>query len=392
MARRTTGAWWTRWHGEIAAVLLLANGVAQAQQPPAPPAPLEETPLRAEANVGGAPTPVRPAVILVTLDGVRWQEVFEGTDPEQAKRAKLPEEEILTARQLMPNFYTHFVDRGTVLGAPEQGPPPMTSPAALSLPGYMELLSGHREEICASNRCPPTKMATLLDQVRRAQGGKYHDVAAISSWEMIERAATNDPTGFPMSYGRGFGITRDKIGVDAESNDLLKRSKPRNPFPGYEDYRPDWITQALALRYLQAKRPRLFYVGLGDADEYGHRDDYRAYQNAIRQEDAFLGQLFSVLEQWGAQGAATTVILTTDHGRGSQSFEHHGASYPESRQVWIGAAGGVVPRRGLTKSVSEHRLADIAPTIRVLLGLKEDNHPLAGAALRELLPEPISAK
>jgi hypothetical protein len=88
-----------------------------------------------EQEGAGDPAPVRPAVILVTLDGVRWQEVFGGTDVEQAKRAKMPEQEILTARQMMPNFYAHFVDGGAVLGAPEQGPAPQTSEAALSLPG-----------------------------------------------------------------------------------------------------------------------------------------------------------------------------------------------------------------------------------------------------------------
>lgn len=380
MARRQVSGDWVRWRGEICAALLLLAGVAQAQDPP-----LEDPALR-DAVGAGDPAPVRPAVILVTLDGVRWQEVFGGTDVEQAKRAKMPEQEVLTARQLMPNFYAYFVDGGAVLGAPEQGPAPQTSEAALSLPGYMELLSGRREELCVSNRCPATKTPTLLDQVRRATGGKYHDVGAISSWELIERAATNDPTGFPMSYGRGYGITRDKFAVDEESKELLRKSRPRNPFPGYEDYRPDWITAGLALRYLQAKRPRFFYIGLGDADEYGHRGDYPAYQNAIRQEDAFLGQLFAVLQQWGAQGAATTVIVTTDHGRGSQDFEHHGASYPESRRIWIGAAGGSVPKRGLVKATTERRLADIAPTIRLLVGLKADTHAQAGAPLTELLP------
>jgi hypothetical protein len=364
------------------AVLLLAS-ISQAQEAPRPGAPLEEDPGRGAS--AGPPTPARPSVVLVTLDGVRWQEVFGGTDAEQARRARLPPEEVLTARQLMPNFHARFVDGGVVLGAPDRGPPPMTSPAAMSLPGYMEVLSGRREEFCASNRCPATRTPTLLDEVRRAPGGKYQDVAAISSWEVLERAATNDPTSFPMSYGRGYGITREKFGVDRESVDLLKRSRPKDPFPGYEDYRPDWITAALALRYLQAKHPRLFYVGLGDADEYGHRDDYRAYQRAIRQSDAFLGELFEVLDR---RGEGATVIVTTDHGRGSQSFANHGPAYPESRRVWIGAAGGAIPRRGAVASPTERRLADIAPTIRVLLGLKADSHPQGGAVLTELLPEP----
>lgn len=376
--------------GALGALVLV--GTAQAQsaspRPVAPaPAPVEEP----SPQGGSAPAPQTRAVILVTVDGVRWQEVFGGTDAEQVKLGRVPEAEVATSgAALMPNFHARFVENGVVLGAPGVGQPVQAAPAAMSLPGYMELLSGHKEELCVSNRCPATRTPTLLDDMRRRPGGKYDDVAAISSWEVIERAATNDPTGFPMSYGRGYGITRDKIGVDAQSKALLKSTKRRDPFPGYEDYRPDWITGSLALRYLQVKKPKLLFIGLGDADEYGHRGDYRSYQGAIRQFDAFLGQLFAVLDQMGEYGAGATVIVTTDHGRGAQSFENHGTSYPESRRIWLGAAGGAVPRRGLVAAQAERRLADVAPSIRVMLGLKADTHEQVGGVIPELFEAPAA--
>lgn len=375
--------WWSRASRWTAGVLLtvVVGGAAHAQEQAPRPA---EDPSPA---AGGAPAAAQTrAVILVTLDGVRWQEVFQGTDAEQAKEAGMAEGEILKARALMPTFHDRFMVDGVVLGAPGPGQPLYTSPAAMSLPGYMELLSGHKEELCVSNRCPATRVPTLLDEARKQ--GKFADVAAISSWEKIERAATYDPTSFPMSYGRGYGITRDKIGVDAESKALLKSSKRRDPFPGYEDYRPDWLTASLALRYLQAKQPRLMFIGLGDADEYGHRGDYRSYQNAIRQSDVFLGQLLALLEQLGDYGAGATVIVTTDHGRGAQAFENHGPSYPESRRIWMGAIGGSTPKRGPVQLPAEHRLADVAPTIRVMLNMPADRHEQAGVVIPELLPTP----
>ncbi|MDW8248190.1 MAG: hypothetical protein RMJ98_02655, partial [Myxococcales bacterium] len=77
---------WTRWRAEIGAALLLLAGLAQAQAPP----PLED-PSAHDLAGAGSPALVRPAVILVTFDGVRWQEIFQGTDREQAARAKLSE-------------------------------------------------------------------------------------------------------------------------------------------------------------------------------------------------------------------------------------------------------------------------------------------------------------
>jgi len=50
------------------------------------------------------------------------------------------------------------------------------------------------------------------------------------------------------------------------------------------------------------------------------------------------------------------------------------------------AAGGAIPARGAVESKQRHRLADIAPTIRALLGLPADTEPTAGVVIDELLP------
>ena len=41
--------------------------------------------------------------------------------------------------------------------------------------------------------------------------------------------------------------------------------------------------------------PRFLFVGLGDADEYGHRNDYHGYLEAVHASDAFLGELFATI-------------------------------------------------------------------------------------------------
>src|SRR5687767_7785163 len=44
-------------------------------------------------------------VVLVAVDGVRWQDVFEGVDPELAGRHGVPDADVVAARALIPNLY-----------------------------------------------------------------------------------------------------------------------------------------------------------------------------------------------------------------------------------------------------------------------------------------------
>jgi arylsulfatase A-like enzyme len=85
----------------------------------------------------------------------------------------------------------------------------------------------------------------------------------------------------------------------------------------------------------------------------------------------------------GARGERTVVMLTSDHGR-SRDFKNHGGGYPESARVWLVAAGAGITARGPIDAPVPRYLADIAPTMRKLLGLPRDEGPRAGAPLLEL--------
>jgi arylsulfatase A-like enzyme len=153
-------------------------------------------------------------------------------------------------------------------------------------------------------------------------------------------------------------------------------------YPGdRHDYRQDEHTARLALRYLTAKKPRFMFVGLGDADEYGHRNDYHGYLGALRAADRFIGDVFAALDTMGERGKRTVVIVTTDHGR-ENGFRDHGGEFPESSRVWMVAAGGDVPVRGITQASRPLHLYDIAPTLRVLMALPDQ--PSEGKPIEEI--------
>jgi hypothetical protein len=351
-------------------VLLPVSGCAPAAQlavcvhDPAP-APLS-TPRH-------APRAARN-VVLVTLDGVRWQEVFGGADAELARRFRVGGAPA-AARDLLPNLAA-MIDEGVALGRDEEMV--TSSPSYVSLPGYLELLSG-RPSRCASNLCAATESSTVVDELREELGLPAEAVAVIASWEVIERAAARAPARIVLSAGRHGGATRDRLRVTPCASATLDDAARAAAYPGFGDYRPDAYTARLALEYLAARRPRFLYVALGDTDERAHRGDYAGYLAALRSADAFVGALRAQLDALGDYGAETAVLVTTDHGR-ARGFVHHGPGFPESGRVWMVAAGAsVTPQR--VAAAQRLRLADVAPLIRRLVGLPVANGDTGLAAL-----------
>jgi hypothetical protein len=301
-------------------------------------------------------------VVILTIDGVRWQEVFGGTDPSLSPLPTAP------ASAIAPNLHRLGSERGAFVGAPGYGTIAASGPNYISLPGYTELLSGRPSVACTSNECSRTTLPTVLDEARAA-GAK---VAAFASWDRLSLAATTSPGAFRVSCGR-----------DGDHS--------IEPWPGHGDYRPDRTTADLALAYYQAEEPDVFFLGLGDPDEYAHRGDYARYVTAIQQADDVLGRLLDILDRAGERGKRTHVIVTADHGR-AYDFRNHGGM-PEAARVWMVASGPRFFARGATRSTRERRLADVVPTLRLVLGLTPDTSKRAGTPLDELFAsEPYAAR
>lgn len=348
------------------------------------PAPVASaTPAR--RNDGHRP-PVTRNVVLIAIDGTRWQEIFLGVDPQRGRDAGVP---IRSATELLPNLH-RMIARGVALGSPSYEPAIAASgPEFVSLPGYKELLSGRPATRCTSNRCPPMDVPTLLDVARQSLGGERSSVAAIASWERLDRATAMDNDAIVVSVGRRNGRSHAELRQSACMSAIVDEAARAGSAPGNGDYRPDRYTTALALAYLRERQPRLLFVGLGDTDEYGHAQSYRGYVGALQALDRFLGALAEELAALGRYGEETTVVLTTDHGW-SNEFEDHGGYAPESARIWLVAAGGAVPKRGAIGAARLYHLADVAPTVASWLDLRALG--AGGAPIPELLTPPRLAR
>jgi len=288
---------------------------------------------------------LRSRAIILTIDGVRWTEVFHGADSLRANGRTT------SARELWPNLYRLAMTRGALLGAPGRGEISATGPDYVSLPGYVEILTGRAPLECEDNSCARVSRPTLLDEAYAAGAS----AAAFSSWAGIDRAVTIAPGRFTTSCGQDDGRMRR----DAE-------------------------TARLALQYLARVQPHVMFLGLDEPDAYAHKNDYEGYLGAIRRADAIIGLLFTTLDGMGASGANTNVFITADHGR-ANDFRDHGGNAPESARVWLFAAGPAIAARGKVVSATPRHLADIAPTIRAALSLVSAHGPGAGEPILELL-------
>jgi hypothetical protein len=128
--------------------------IAVETPPVAPAEPKETAPLS---------PPAANRVVLVTLDGVRWEDVL-GATPE-------------TSTLAMPNLHRLVKERGVAYGgAGCEHDVRASGPNFVSLPGYIEIFTG-RPPVCQHNHCPNIDTETIVDEVRatshRADDGGY---------------------------------------------------------------------------------------------------------------------------------------------------------------------------------------------------------------------------
>jgi hypothetical protein len=338
-----------------------------------------------------SPQAPRPrTVVVVVVDGARWQEIFSGTDRALAKIHQLPESALLDGPALVPTLHGIIENGGVALGAPDHGAPIAASgPAFLSAPGYIEIFSGRPAVDCLSNRCSFSGQSNLLDQIAEHSRGRPGDVAVFASWPGMLRTVSRDSRDVLVSAGRRGRQNLAPVLDDPEAAELYARGARADSYPGQHDYRPDRHTADLALDHLRRRRPRFMLLSLGDADKFGHANMYRQYLEALRESDKVVAQVARVLDELDAQGWPSTLVITADHGRDRRCREH-GRGYPESARAWLIARGAGIVDGGYVSAPEPRRLADIAPTVRRILGLRADEGKSAGTPMVELLSPAVN--
>lgn len=320
-------------------------------------------------------------VFLITLDGLRWQELFSGADSllvKNKKYVKHPDKlyhwtwaatSLERRSALMPFIWKEVVKMGQIHGNRRLGSKVnLTNDMWFSYPGYNEILTGRADDKnIYSNDKIPNPNETVLEQFAKRYGTSR--VAAFGSWDVFDAIVNQERSGIYTNCGfepsSDFPLTLQE--------ELLNELQRQIPSP-WGSVRLDGFTHQFAKAYLKKHQPDLIYISYGETDDFAHNGDYESYLKSAKNTDALIEDLWNYTQKNDYYRDKTTFIITTDHGRGTNpidSWRSHGKKITGSDQTWFIFFGNGVAPMGELKRESQLYTNQIAATVRMLLGLSQ---------------------
>lgn len=300
-------------------------------------------------------------VIIITLDGLRWQELFTGADAKLIGNEKYVSDSLSLKKKfwldtpgerreaLMPFVWNEVVEMGRIHGNRSYGSKMnLTNNRWFSYPGYNEILTGKPDdERIDSNSKIPNPNVTILEKLNNSDvyRGK---VAAFGSWDVFPYIVNEERSGVYVNAGfepaKGENLSEIEL--------FLNQAQPNTPSP-WGSVRLDIFTHNYALEYMKRMHPDIVYIAYGETDDFAHNGNYQAYLNSAHSTDQFLEELWSYTQSDPYYRGRTTFILTTDHGRGTEPLEtwkSHGTNIEGADEVWLIAYGAEIEALGEVKN------------------------------------------
>ena len=363
--RRTRGRLWLR---ALAALLILSASCTCMPSPPS---------QKGAATRGNN-------VILITVDGLRNEELFGGIDervlknPENSgieyesesarvRAAYTGSSPELSRSSLMPFIWTELVPNGVLLGNESKGGGVrVTNKELFSAPGYIEILTGEPHHDVVSNDLIRYPYPSFMEYAKDGLGLGYTDVATIGSWEGFATLSSSRPDLFFTNTGfeevKSEYATERMRWLGEIQHDIISL---------WPEGRSDAVTFGMSVEYLQEFKPRVLYIAFGETDDWAHQRRYDRYLDYIHVFDSYLKRLWTLLQSMDEYRDNTTLIITTDHGRPHDPKEwvEHGAGMAGSEAIWIAIIGPGVPHLGEVAPSIPVTQSDIAATALKVLGL-----------------------
>lgn len=333
-------------------------------------------------------------IILITLDGFRWQEVFTGADSSFMKQQTFLKDPNLKEKfwrsnqeerrkALLPFMWTTLATQGQLYGNRALGSKVDVSNNQLfSYPGYNEILTGSadNERIHSNDKIynPNTTVLEFLNNQQRFKG----KVAAFTSWDVFPYIINDKRSGIYVSTG----VQEVKTTNPTDAEKMLNKMILSVPNP-LEDVRLDAFTFYYGLEYLKKNKPKVLYFSFDETDDFAHRGEYGAYLNSANYTDKFISELWTYLQSETQYKNKTTLIITSDHGRGdnTETWTDHGQGVPVASQIWMTIIGPDTPPLGEVKGESQYYQNQLASTLTMLLGIEYKNEKKPGPPISSIL-------
>ncbi|MDE3235215.1 MAG: alkaline phosphatase family protein [Bacteroidota bacterium] len=324
-------------------------------------------------------------IIIVTLDGMRWQEVFGGADSVLLRNKKYTKDSVGTnkkfwstdlserRKKLFPFLWSVVMKNGQLHGNRNEGSfVNVANPYSFSYPGYNEIFTGYPDTAVNSNDKIKNKNINVLEFLNQ-QNGFEGKVAAFSTWDA-----------FPYILNKW----RSGVYVNSDVDSLKFSDKSLSLINDLQflaakpiDVRLDVLTYMAAREYMKAYQPRVLYIAFDETDDFAHGGEYDQYLKSAHAEDAMIADLWNYIQSSPKYKDKTTLLITCDHGRGDlvkDNWRHHGQKIPEASQIWVAAMGPDTEALGEIKSSEQLYQKQFAATIARLLGFNfTANHPVA---------------
>ncbi len=329
-------------------------------------------------------------IIIITTDGLRWQELFEGVDEALVNDKKFNQGDDAyivkkyggddaeeRREKLMPFMWSTIVSKGQIYGNRKLGSKVNNAnPYWFSYPGYSEIMTGYADPKINSNSHGPNPHVTVLEFLNQ-QPKLKGKIAAFGAWEAFDRILNEKRSGIPVASAF------DKVGgrTPTEQQKLINSMLADSYKPWHEDECLDVFTQYEALEELKINKPKVLYVAYGETDEWAHAGQYRSYLDAAHQVDAWVKQIWEFVQKDPQYKNKTALFFTTDHGRGDKikkDWTSHGSSIEGASEIWFAAMGPGIRAKGEISAEGQLYQEQFAQTIAKLLGYTyTSKHPVA---------------
>ena len=329
-------------------------------------------------------------LVLILIDGYRWQELFHGAEYDLLTDSKYNSMDSLQRmkdfwsdninerrEKLMPFTWNYITTHGQIYGDRDSGNKVnVKNPYWISYPGRAEVLSGFVDLKINSNDYGINTNPNVLGFLNHQNGFKGK-VATFACWDATGRCLDKPNSAIlinvPWKEKKGGRLTWEDIKGDHLTNEEILANEIQHCAPKIfgDDERPDFAVYALAKSYIRATHPKVVYIDFGDTDEYAHEGKYDHYLLDAHNLDAMIENLWEMMQKDPFYKNNTVFFVVPDHGRGiGDEWTSHGSSIPHSDETWFMVWGPSIRPLGVVNTPEQIYQEQYAKTIAQILGYR----------------------
>ena len=323
------------------------------------------------------PSSAAENLFVVVIDGLRWQEIFNGADSLLINDEKFtPDTATFKSlywsvskderrKKLMPFLWNVIAAKGQLLGNRELGNKMnVANIYSVSYPGYSEIFTGTTDIRISGNSRKVNKNINVLEWLSKEPGFDGR-IAVFSSWNVFPYILNQNRNGLNINSGYEQMQNANK----SEGLDIINKVQEKS-IMNKNATRYDWLTFSMTKEFIITDCPRVVVIGFGETDDFAHQKRYDLYLQQTNQLDKMIGELWNFIQTTPRYKNNTSILITTDHGRGNNTkhWSGHGYFISGSSQTWLAMMGPSIKPLGERTDKLQFYNKELAETIANLVG------------------------